>query len=223
MRDRKFILGLMAGLAGGALLAVAGVTIAAERHPVFQFGPVPPQFVISPEDGARSHDHISIKAEVAERLSHICEAAAKSHGGSATIVILDPFGQIIHEHRMDGQTYINQKAAENKARTALLTREPSHVLTNRAFDDVSTLIRMDQFGLTVQEGGLPIIVNDQLIGAIGVGGGAGGAQYGEERCAHDALTEVFGPQPALLPPPAGGRTNGGGFPTRAPAPGGRGG
>jgi uncharacterized protein GlcG (DUF336 family) len=211
--------------AAGALAAAVAVNAAEPKHPVFQFGPVPPQFIISPEDGARSHDHISIKAELAERLSHICEANAKKNGGSATIVVLDPFGYIIHEHRMDGQTYINQKAAENKARTALLTREPSHVLTNRAFDDVSTLIRMDQFGLTVQEGGLPIIVNDQLIGAIGVGGGAGGARYGEERCAHDALTEVFGPQPALLPAPSGGRTNGGGFPTRAqPADGaGRGG
>jgi hypothetical protein len=95
------------------------------------------------------------------------------------------------------------------------------VLTNRAFDDVSTLIRMDQFGLNVQEGGLPIIVNDQLIGAIGVGGGAGGAAYGEERCAHDALQEVFGPQPAILPPPAGARAGGGGIPQRAPAAAGR--
>ncbi len=81
---------------------------------------------------------------------------------------------------------------------------------------------MDQFGLTVQEGGLPIIVNDQLIGAIGVGGGAGGASYGEERCAHDALTEVFGPQPPILPPPAGARANGGGIPQRAAPQGGGG-
>lgn len=208
--------------AAGALAVAVGVNAAEQKHPVFNFGPVPPQYVISPEDGARSHDHVSIKAALAERLSHICEANAKMHGGSATIVILDPFGQIIHEHRMDGQTFINQKAAENKARTALLTREPSHVLTNRAFDDVSTLIRMDQFGLTVQEGGLPIIVNDQVIGAIGVGGGAGGRAYGEETCARDALIEVFGPQPALLPPPAGGVRNGGGFPQRAPAAGGGG-
>lgn len=207
--------GLMIGV--GIVAGVALGAVAAEKHPIFNFGPVPQEYLISPEDGARSHDHISIKAELAERLSHICEANAKKHGGSATIVILDPFGQIIHEHRMDGQTYINQKAAENKARTALLTREPSHVLTNRAFDDVSTLIRMDQFGLTVQEGGLPIIVNDHVIGAIGVGGGAGGRAYGEEVCARDALVEVFGPQPPLLPPPAGGVRNGGGFPQRAPA------
>jgi glc operon protein GlcG len=201
------------------VIAAGSIAWAAEKSPVFSFGPLPPEFIISPEDGARSHDHISIKADVAERLSHICQENAKKHNGSATVVILDPFGQIIHEHRMDGQTYINQKAAENKARTALLTREPSHVLTNRAFDDVSTLIRMDQFGLSVQEGGLPIIVNDQLIGAIGVGGGAGGRAYGEEVCARDALVEVFGPQPALLPPPTGAVSGGGGIPQRAPASG----
>jgi hypothetical protein len=109
---------ILIGAAG--VIAAGGIGWAAEKHPVFNFGPVPQEFVISPEDGARSHDHISIKAEVAERLSHICQENAKKHGGSATVVILDPFGQIIHEHRMDGQTYINQKAAENKARTALL-------------------------------------------------------------------------------------------------------
>jgi len=213
---------LAAGTAAFGLIGV--VAYAAERPASLTFsGPVPPQYIIGPEEGSKFgvRDHITLRADLAERLSHICEANAKAHGGSATIVILDPYGQIIHEHRMDGQTYINQKAAENKARTALLTREPSHVLTNRAFDDVSTLIRMDQFGLTVQEGGLPIIVNDQLIGAIGVGGGAGGASYGEERCAHDALTEVFGPQPPILPPPAGARTTGGGIPQRV-GPGGGG-
>ena len=58
---------------------------------------------------------------------------------------------------------------------------------------------MQQFGLSPQQGGLPIIVNDQIIGAIGVGGGAGG----EELCAHDALEKVFGPQPAILAAPRG--------------------
>ncbi len=204
------------------LLAAAAVCLVSGKAPAAQqgqpIGQVPPQFVISPEAGRRIHDHISINAATAERLSHICEENAAKHGGSATIVVLDPYGMVVHQHRMDGQSYINIKATENKARTALLTREPSHVLTNRAFDDVQVTIRMEQFGLSVQTGGLPIIVNDQLIGAIGVGGGAGGDAYGEEVCARDALEAVFGPQPPLLPTLGGG--GGGGVPRRAPAAGG---
>jgi hypothetical protein len=57
---------------------------------------------------------------------------------------------------------------------------------------------------------LPIVVDGNLIGAIGVGGG-----NQDELCAHTALTKVLGPQPPL-PQPAGG--GGGG----APAGGGQG-
>ena len=48
-------------------------------------------------------------------------------------------------------------------------------------------------------GGLPIVVQDQLIGAIGVGCG-----NQDEMCAYTALTGVLGPQPPLTPaqPPA---------------------
>ena len=164
-------------------------------------GPVPSKFLISPQMGSRFgvHDHMTVSAEIAEQLSHTCEEFAKAHNATATVVVLDTTGQIIHEHRMDGQSYLNQKAAEQKARTALLTREPSHVITNRVYKDDGTLIRMQQFGLGPQQGGLPIIVNDQIIGAIGVGGGAGG----EELYAHDALEKVFGPQPAILAAPKG--------------------
>jgi Haem-degrading len=59
-------------------------------------------------------------------------------------------------------------------------------------------------------GGLPIVVEDQLIGAIGVGGGAQ-----EEQCAYHALTKVLGSQPLL--PPAAPATG------SQPASGGRGG
>jgi hypothetical protein len=48
-------------------------------------------------------------------------------------------------------------------------------------------------------GGLPIVVEDQLIGSIGVGGG-----NMDEQCAYQALTKVLGPQAPLPTPPAGG-------------------
>ncbi len=41
------------------------------------------------------------------------------------------------------------------------------------------------------EGGYPIIVEDIMIGAMGVGGALGG----DEQCSHTALTKVLGPRP----------------------------
>jgi hypothetical protein len=57
-------------------------------------------------------------------------------------------------------------------------------------------------------GGLPIVVEGQLIGAVGVGGG-----NADEACAYQALQKVLGPQPPLAsanPPaaPAGGQGGG---------------
>jgi glc operon protein GlcG len=200
-RSLRIWLGASAAIALLAASAYAAQQ-AGPKPPALMFsGPVPSKFLIDPAQGSKFgvHDHMTISADVAEQLSHSCEAFAKAHNATATVVILDTTGQIIHEHRMDGQSYLNQKAAEQKARTALLTREASHVITNRVYNDNGTLIRMQQFGLSPQQGGLPIIVNDQIIGAIGVGGGAGG----EELCAHDALEKVFGPQPAILAAPRG--------------------
>jgi len=54
-----------------------------------------------------------------------------------------------------------------------------------------------QIGLFPNSGGLPIIVNDQLIGAIGVGGGAG-TTGGDENCAIEGLKAAFGNR-VLLP------------------------
>jgi uncharacterized protein GlcG (DUF336 family) len=124
-------------------------------------------------------------------------------------------GLVVHEHRMDGEGWIQVNATEQKARTALRTRAPSHVLTNRNVQDPFTNQNMAGYGLTTQEGGLPIIVNGQLIGAIGVGGippAERNSTYGEEMCARDALEAVIGPQPPLLPDLAAQRNNNPGGP-----------
>lgn len=199
-------------LAGAAIAFIGAGAYAAEQDgerpaALTYSGPVPEEFTISPEMGSRFgvHDHISISFDVALRVASSCEAFARAAGATATIVILDPFGRTVLEHRMDGQSYLNQAAAGMKARTALLTREPSRIIAARSFNDLSFQIRTMQYGLAQNMGGYPIIVNDQIIGALGVGGGAGG----EEDCARYALTEVFGPQPPQIPPPegAGERSN----------------
>jgi uncharacterized protein GlcG (DUF336 family) len=165
-------------------------------------GQVPDQFRLSGKAADRLHDHISINADTAEKLAKACEAIARRNNSQVVVVVLDPQGLMVHMHRMDGEGWIQIKATEQKALTALRTRAPSRVLNNRNVQDPFTNTNMRGYDLTTQEGGLPIIVNGQLIGAIGVGGippVERTATYGEEMCARDALEQVIGPQPALLP------------------------
>jgi uncharacterized protein GlcG (DUF336 family) len=190
--------------------AVLSVTVARAASTYDGNGQVPQQFVISGKAADRLHDHTSINADTAEKLAKACEAIAAKNNSAVVVVVIDPSGLVVHEHRMDGEGWIQVNATEQKARTALHTRAPSHVLTNRNVQDPFTNQNMAGYGLTTQEGGLPIIVNGQLIGAIGVGGippAERTATYGEEMCARDALEAVIGPQPPLLPDLAAQRNN----------------
>ena len=101
-------------------------------------GQVPQQFVLSGKAADRLHDHMSINADTAEKLSKACEAIAKRNNSQVVVIVLDPQGLVVHEHRMDGEGWIQVKATEQKALTALRTRAPSHALANRNVQDPFT-------------------------------------------------------------------------------------
>src|ERR1700724_3559307 len=92
-----------------------------------------------------------------------------------------------------------------KARPALTLRSPSKNLMNNVIEDPTRELQYMQLGEFANSGGLPIVVNKQLIGAVGVGGSAPRVPvWSDEICAHKALLEVIGPSvPPLvedLPP-----------------------
>jgi uncharacterized protein GlcG (DUF336 family) len=98
-----------------------------------------------------------------------------------SIFVISPSGSIVHAHRMDGQGPINIETALYQAQTALYTRRPSLYEKQYATDLPGEVARtkLNQYYVS---GGLPIIVEDQLIGAIGVGG----SRDGDEPCAYTA-------------------------------------
>ena len=115
--------------------------------------------------------------------------------------MLAPNGDIVDAHVMDGVLPIGAETGLLKAKTALYARTPSSAVAQRFNNVDGRLIRLDlgkESGLAYYfvGGGLPIVVQDQLIGAIGVGGG-----NMDEQCAYQALTKVLGPQPPLPQPP----------------------
>jgi glc operon protein GlcG len=154
---------------------------------------VPTQFVITGKSAEKIQDFSTINMATAERLATACEKAAADQGVLITVMILDKDGNHVYMDRMDGQAYQNIITAEWKARTALLAREPSKISMNRMIQDPGTEFEDLQLGLFPNAGGLPIVVNKQLIGAIGVGGSAPKPPvWSDEICAHKALEAVIG-------------------------------
>jgi glc operon protein GlcG len=133
-------------------------------------GQVPQQFVLSGKAADRLHDHISVNLETAENLVAACQAIARKSNSAVVVVVLDAQGLPVLVSRGDGEGLVQVTATQQKTLTALRTRAPSHVLTNRNVQDPFTSQNMTGYGLTAQKGGLPIIVNGQLIGAMGAGG-----------------------------------------------------
>jgi len=156
-----------------------------------------------------------ISATVARQIVDACiDFARNQQGGPGnySIFVLAPNGDIVDAHVMDGVLPIGVETGLLKAKTALYARTPSSAVAQRFNNVDGRLIRLDlgkDSGLAYYfvGGGLPIVVDDQLIGAIGVGGG-----NMDEQCAYQALTKVLGPQPPLPAPapPAGGAAPGGG-------------
>jgi len=186
----------------------AALTVAASQAFAQGATPLPlDKATVSADVAKRTLLKTQISATVARQIVDACvEFARGQQGGPGTyaIFVLAPNGDIVDAHVMDGVLPIGVETGMLKAKTALYARTPSSAVAQRFPTIDGRLIRTDlgrSSGLAYYfvGGGLPIVVQDELIGAIGVGGG-----NMDEQCAYTALTKVLGPQPPLPPPPAPG-------------------
>jgi len=205
------------GVRESVVLGLAITILAFGSSQVAAQSPVMPlsKAVVSDDVAKRTLMKMQINAATARALVDACVEFARGSNASYSIFVLAPTGDVVDAHIMDGQFPIAVEAAELKAKTVLYARSSSRAVTQRFSTTEGRLprLRLGQSGglaYYFAPGGLPIVVEDQLIGAIGVGGGAQ-----EEQCAYHALTKVLGPQPPL--PPAAPATG------AQPASGGRGG
>ena len=197
-----------------AVLAAAAL-FASGSNGVWAQGATPAPFskvTVSDAVAKRTLMKAVVNADTARAIVDACVEWQKAQPGNQSIVIyvLAPTGEIIDSHAMDGVLPIGAETGLMKAKTALYARGSSGSVASRFNTIDGRLIRLDlgkEKGLSYYfvGGGLPIVVDNQLIGAVGVGGG-----NADEQCAYQALTKVLGPQPPLPPPPAPGGGNGGG-------------
>ena len=154
---------------------------------------VPSQFVVSGKLAEQIQDFNTINLATAERIAETCEKLAAAENVAITMYVLDNDGNHVYMDRMDGQGYLNIITAEMKARTALAQRAPSKVVMNQVRRDPNTELQRIQLGMFANSGGLPVVINHQMIGVIGVGGSAPRVPvWSDEICGHKAMQQVLG-------------------------------
>jgi glc operon protein GlcG len=154
---------------------------------------VPAQFVVSGKAAEQIQDFTTINLATAERIAEACQRLAAAEKVAISIMVLDNDGNHVYMDRMDGQGYLNIITAEMKARTALMQRAPSKVVMNQVIQNPNAELQRIQLGMFPNSGGLPVVINKQMIGAIGIGGSAPRVPvWSDEICGHKAMQEVLG-------------------------------
>ena len=107
--------------------------------------------------------------EDCRKIGAACQAEARKNKWNVVIAILDDGGHLLWLQRLDGASPISAHIASAKANTAALGRRESRVYEEMINGGrMSFLSAPDLKGLL--EGGVPIVKDGQVIGAVGVSG-----------------------------------------------------
>jgi glc operon protein GlcG len=107
--------------------------------------------------------------ELARHMAQAARAEAKKNGWTMVICVVDDGGHLIYLERMDGTQIGSVQVAQDKARTAVLFKRPTKALEEAVAGGRTVVLKLGDS--TPIEGGLPIMVGTELVGAIGASGG----------------------------------------------------
>ena len=113
-----------------------------------------------------------LNLEIAKKLIEGAEKESKKLGINMVITVVDEGGNLIAKHRMDDAWIASIDISENKAWTSVALKAPTANLAE------ATVPNAELYGLTTTNngkivvfgGGIPLVVDGKVIGAVGVSG-----------------------------------------------------
>jgi uncharacterized protein GlcG (DUF336 family) len=123
-----------------------------------------------------------ITADTAKKVAAPALEEARQNQWTMAVAIVDTHGELVYFERMDGTQFGSVDVAVAKARSAARFKRPT-----KAFQDVLAaggdgLRLLGMHGAVPVEGGVPLMSDGKLIGAIGMSGGTS-AQDGQAAAA----------------------------------------
>jgi len=129
-------------------------------------------------------DQRTVLSTGARALVDSCLEFAQQNNLRVGVAVVDPYGNLLDYHTMEGTNVIAGESAVLKAKTAVRWWRSTEELNQRVqnWDNVAPVWAGD----FPQRGGVPIFMEGIVIGAMGIGGGGGDA------CAKHAIETVLG-------------------------------
>jgi glc operon protein GlcG len=124
--------------------------------------------LLSLHASAQLADKKVLTLEGAKKVAAAAEAEARKNNWNVVIAVVDDGGHLLYLQRIDGTQTGSIDVAIQKARTAQAFKRPTKVFEDAIAGGRNALIALH--GALPLEGGLPILVGGQLVGAIGVSG-----------------------------------------------------
>jgi len=110
----------------------------------------------------------ALTLEGAKRIAAAAEAKAKADGARVVIAVVDESGSLLLLERLDDTQVASVNVGIDKARTAAIYRRPSKVFEDQVKNGRVSALALN--GAVALQGGVPILANGNVIGAIGVSG-----------------------------------------------------
>lgn len=104
----------------------------------------------------------------AKKIAAAAEQKAKADGARVVIAVVDEGGNLLLLQRLDDTQVASVNVGIDKARTAAIYRRPSKVFEDQVKNGRVSALALH--GAVALQGGIPIVVEGKVIGAIGVSG-----------------------------------------------------
>ncbi|MCX7141242.1 MAG: heme-binding protein [Proteobacteria bacterium] len=128
-----------------------------------------------------------INLETAKKAAAATAAEARKNNWNMAIAITDIAGDLVYLEKMDATQTASVKVAMGKARSAAIYKRPTKVWQDGVAAGGAGLRILGLEGAVPVDGGLPIVMDGKIVGAIGVSGAAGNQDAQCAQAGVDAL------------------------------------
>jgi len=128
-----------------------------------------------------------ISLENAKKAAAPALAEAAKNNWNMAVAIVDPSGNLVYYEKMDNTQLGSANVAIDKARTAALFKRPTKALQDALAAGGDGLRILKIQGATPVEGGIPLVMDGKIVGAIGVSGASSAQDAQCAKAGADAL------------------------------------